>query len=103
MFWMLYAVGNVFAVIKEIDARFVNLHGIYSLSKALLYIYFGAGIGNVIAYTGRNAGFNFSYYFNPVFLYSQLIYGNALIFFGAAAGAGFSFFIDYLYDSLNNS
>lgn len=103
MFWMLYSISNVFTVIKEIDARFVKLHGIYSLSKILLFVYFGAVIGNIIEYSGKNSHYFFSYYFNPVFLCSQLRDGNKSIFFGAVAGAGVFFFLDYLKNFFNES
>ncbi|HVO76093.1 MAG TPA: hypothetical protein VMT35_18860 [Ignavibacteriaceae bacterium] len=103
MFWILYSVSNVFTVIKAVDAHFAKLHGIYPLSKIFLCVYIGAGIGNVIEYSGKNSHFFFSYYFNPAFLYSQLRDGNKSIFFGAAAGAGFYFLIDYLKNVLNES
>jgi hypothetical protein len=87
-FWIAYTITNVFTVIKAADKHF-KLHGLYFYSLILLVIYLGAGIGNLIAYTGRNTGFKITHYFNPNFLYNQLVYGNPLIIVGAVAGAGF--------------
>ncbi len=93
-FWMIYAAANVFTVIKAADHQFENLNGVYFFSKLLLCIYLGAGIGNIIAHTGiRN--FPISYYFNPEFLYLQLISKNILMIVGAVAGAGFFLFASY--------
>ena len=90
-FWMIYITSNVFTIIKKADKRVRRLHGIYYSSLALLSMYTGAGIGNLISHAGRTSGIYFSYFFNHEFISSQAASGNSFIYIGAAAGLGFFF------------
>jgi uncharacterized protein (DUF983 family) len=94
-FWMLYVISTIFTVIKAIDEHFLRLQGIYFLARILLWAYIGAGMGNVISFTGRHTVFSFSYFFNPEFLYEQFLSKNGLAISGFFAGIICFFLIRY--------
>lgn len=85
-FWMLIGIFSVYGLIKEIAKRYRYFIPFYKISKILLFAYFGAGVGNVIAHTGRGLHYRFSYYFNIEFILSQISLRNGLIFVGAIFG-----------------
>lgn len=85
-FWMVIGIFSVYGLIKEVAKTHNQFIIIYKICRALLFAYFGAGFGNLIAHAGRMAFYRFSYYFNISFLYDQLFIGNAMIIVGASAG-----------------
>lgn len=85
-FWMVIGIFSVYGLIKEFAKRYRSFILIYKMSKLLLFAYFGAGIGNLIAHTGRGVYYRFSYYFNIEFILHQFSLGNGLIFVGALCG-----------------
>lgn len=97
-FWMVIGIFSVYGLIKEIARTHTQFILVYKISRALLFAYFGAGFGNLIAHAGRMAYYRFSYYFNLNFLYDQIIDGNSMIIVGAIAGIG----VMILYNNFRN-
>ena len=97
-FWMVIGIFSVYGLIKEIAKTHRKLIPVYKISKILLFAYFGAGIGNIIAHAGRMVYFRFSYYFNLEFLYDQLSIGNSMIIIGSLAGIGFMLLMNRFND-----
>lgn len=97
-FWMMIGIFSVYGLIKEVAKTYSKFVFIYKTAKILLYAYFGAGFGNVIAHTGRMVYYRFSYYFNLEFLYDQLSAGNSMIILGGIAGIGFMLITNKFYD-----
>lgn len=87
-FWMVIGIFSVYGLIKEIAQTHKQFIFVYKICRTLLFAYFGAGFGNLIAHAGRRAYYKFSYYFNISFLYDELIIGNSMIIVGAIAGIG---------------
>lgn len=85
-FWMVIGIFSVYGIIKEIAKTHRKLIPVYKISKILLFAYFGAGIGNIIAHAGRMVYYRFSYYFNIEFIFNQISLGNGLIYVGAIFG-----------------
>lgn len=97
-FWMVIGIFSVYGLIKEFAKSYNQLIIVYKISRTILFAYFGAGFGNLIAHAGRMAYYRFSYYFNLVFLYDELIIGNSMIIVGAIAGIG----VMILYNNFRN-
>ena len=97
-FWMVIGIFSVYGLIKEFAKSYNQFIIVYKISRTLLFAYFGAGFGNLIAHAGRMAYYRFSYYFNISFLYDQLLNGNSMIIVGAIAGIG----VMILYNNLRN-
>lgn len=97
-FWMVLGILSVYGLIKEIARKHTQLILVYKTSRALLFAYFGAGFGNLIAHAGTMAYYRFSYYFNIKFLYDQLSIGNSMLIIGACAGIGFMLLTNKFYD-----
>lgn len=87
-FWMVIGIFSVYGLIKEFAKSYNQFIIVYKISRTVLFAYFGAGFGNLIAHAGRMSYYRFSYYFNISFLYDQLFTGNTMIIVGAAAGIG---------------
>lgn len=85
-FWMVVGIFSVYGLIKEIAKTHRKLIPVYKVCKILLFAYFGAGIGNIIAHAGRMVYYRFSYYFNIEFILNQISLGNGLIYVGAFCG-----------------
>jgi len=97
-FWMVIGIFSVYGLVKEIAKSYNHFLVVYKISRALLFAYFGAGIGNLIAHAGTMSYYRFSYYFNLNFLLSQLFIGNSMIIVGAIAGIG----VMMLYSNFRN-
>ncbi len=95
-FWMVIGIFSVYGLIKEFAKSYNQLIIVYKISRTILFAYFGAGFGNLIAHAGRMAYYRFSYYFNISFLYDQLLNGNSMIIVGAIAGIGEMIFYNYM-------
>lgn len=95
-FWMVIGIFSVYGLIKEFAKSYNQFIMVYKISRTLLFAYFGAGFGNLIAHAGRTAYYRFSYYFNIRFLYDQLLIGNSMIIVGAIAGIGVMIFYNYM-------
>lgn len=97
-FWMVIGIFSVYGLIKEIAQTHNQFLFVYKICRTLLFAYFGAGFGNLIAHAGRMAYYRFNYYFNIRFLYDQLFNGNSMIIVGAIAGIG----VMILYNNFRN-
>ncbi len=95
-FWMVIGIFSVYGLIKEFAKAYNQFIIVYKISRTLLFAYFGAGFGNLIAHAGRMAYYRFNYYFNIRFLYDQLFNGNSMIIVGAIAGIGVMIFYNYM-------
>ena len=100
-FWMVIGIFSVYGLIKEVAKTYSQFIIVYKIAKILLFAYFGAGVGNLISYTGRMVYFRFSYYFNLNFLYDQLSIGNSMLIIGACAGIGFMLLMNRFKDEFN--
>ncbi len=87
-FWMIIGIFSVYGIIRESAPSYKHGILVYKVCRTLLFAYFGAGFGNLVAHAGTMAYFRFSYYFNPGFLFDQLITGKFIIIVGAIAGIG---------------
>lgn len=87
-FWMVIGIFSVYGLIKEVAKTYKKFIIVYKICRTLLFAYFGAGFGNIIAHSGRMAHYRFSYYFNINFLYEQLLNGNKMIVVGMIGGIG---------------
>lgn len=85
-FWLVIGIFSVYGLIKEIAKSYRSFIPFYKICKILLFAYFGAGVGNLIAHTGRGLNYRFSYYFNIEFILNQISLGNGLIYVGAIFG-----------------
>jgi len=85
-FWLFYIVSVIYGFIKQIDKSIEKIHGIFTVSKIILWGYMGAGAGNLISNTGKILHIPFSYHFNPCFIYKQFSSGNPLILLGFVTG-----------------
>lgn len=97
-FWMVVWVFPVYGLIKEVVKTYSKFIFVYKISKAIVFAYFGAGLGNLISHAGKLVYYRFSYYFNLEFLYNQFLTGNSMILLGAAAGIGFMIITNSFYD-----
>lgn len=97
-FWMVVWVFSVYGLIKEVAKTYSKFIFVYKISKAIVFAYFGAGLGNLISHAGKLVYYRFSYYFNLEFLYNQFLTGNSMILLGAAAGIGFMIITNSFYD-----
>jgi hypothetical protein len=97
-FWMVVGIFSVYGLIKEVAKSYTQFRIVYKTAKLLLFAYFGAGIGNLISYTGKMIYYRFNYYFNLNFLYDELSIGNTMILFGVVSGIGFMLLTNRFYD-----
>lgn len=100
-FWMVIGIFSVYGLIKEVAKNYNQFIVVYKISKMLLFAYFGAGFGNLIAHAGRLVYYRFSFYFNLEFLYKQITIGNSMIILGALAGVGFMILMNRFNDEFN--
>ena len=68
----------------------------------MLAAYIGAGLGGALSYAGTNYKYEINLYFNPVWLWNEILNNNALIFVGIFAGLGTALFVMYLIKNIND-
>jgi hypothetical protein len=104
-FWLACLVFTIFGITKQIENNFLGTKGIYLFSQIFISSYIGAGVGNLISYTGKMHNYSFSYFFNYEFLLKEISRPNSLVIIGIIVGIltlGFITFLNNQFNELNN-
>jgi len=100
LLWIFFLLYTIQGIAKEISVRVHKLKKLHIVSKGLIFLYIGSGIGNLISYAGKNHSYYLSYFFYPDTLLKEFNNGNGLIIIGALFGIIFMMILRYVYKFL---
>jgi hypothetical protein len=86
LFWIIFIMYTVQGVFRTISLKVARLRQLHIYTRIIIYLYAGAGAGNLISYTGKIHKFHFLDFFNPAMLWNELIQGNGMVIIGAVSG-----------------
>ena len=91
LLWIFLLLYFIRGVVKETSTRVGGLRKLYPLTRILVFIYTGAGFGNLFSHVGKIHNYYPSDFFYPDMIVTELLNNNGLVFYGGVAGYLFSF------------
>ena len=86
LLWIFFVIYSIQGIIKRISLSQLGFNKYHLISRGTIAIYSGAGIGNLISYTGKIHDYHLSNCFYPNILFKEISSGNGLIIVGALSG-----------------
>ncbi len=96
LLWIIFIMYTVQAVFRTISSRVEKLKRLHIYSRRIIYMYAGAGAGNLISYTGKIHDIHFIDFFSPSMLWNEILQPNGAVIVGAIAGLIFIRLFSYI-------
>lgn len=100
LLWIFFLLYSIQGIIKGISLRLYRFNKLHLISRSIIALYIGSGIGNLISHAGKPHDYYLSNFFYPNILLKELNSGNGLIIIGGLSAVIFIWIIRNLFNFL---